>query len=110
MATLSPSLLLMPLNAPSNVVIGCSTPASSRLDAGERLRISRAVIVELLSADHDERWELGDLAGRFPDIAAPELRAVLQELADRGVIALGHNQLCAAPGARYLDQLGMVAI
>jgi hypothetical protein len=89
---------------------GSMNTESSEPRTADRRRLERAIVLELLSEeDEQRRWsraELGDSLG----IGADELEAALTGLLQTGVLNLLDDLLTPSAAARRLDQLELIGI
>jgi DNA-binding HxlR family transcriptional regulator len=70
----------------------------------------RAVILQLLSDEHDERWTLAELTRRITDVPARAIRSALTRLELEGVAVRLNGQVLASRCVRHLDALELVSI
>jgi Na+-translocating ferredoxin:NAD+ oxidoreductase RnfC subunit len=74
----------------------------------DHAKVERAIVFQLLRDDLDERWSLTGLADEL-DVERSALASALERLQQHGVVA-GGDAIGAAPAARRLDALGVIAI
>jgi hypothetical protein len=77
-------------------------------ESPDQRNVERAIVLQLLSEDHDRRWSFSE----FLELGDPEasLAVALARLRQDGV-ALGEGYaILASPCARRLDALGVIAI
>jgi hypothetical protein len=67
----------------------------------------RAIVLQLLRDDHDERWTLGELEREIPDLPTPY---ALDRLKAEGVAVALDGHVLASRCARRLDDLDLIAI
>jgi hypothetical protein len=72
-------------------------------------RLERAVILELLDDEGEQRRSLAQLRQEL-GAGAEELEAAVAALAAAGVVCLSDGLTWAAPAARRLDELELIAI
>jgi len=73
-------------------------------------RSERAIVLQLLRDDHDERWNRGEL-GAEVNIGASEMADALDHLEHQGVVVIADDSaVIAAPCARHLDALGLIGV
>lgn len=72
-------------------------------------RLERAVVLELLSDGGEQRQSLAQL-GQELDADADELEAAVDALHAAGVLCREDDLTWAAPAARRLDELKLIAI
>lgn len=70
----------------------------------------RAVVLQVLRNDHDERWSRAELEREIYDIEPQMLGEALESLRQEGVIHLSGELVWASRCAIHLDGLGMVSI
>ena len=70
----------------------------------------RAIILQVLRDDHEQRWSRVELEGEIYDIDPVALADALSTLRENGVIHLSGDLVWASRCARRLDDLGMVSI
>jgi DNA-binding HxlR family transcriptional regulator len=70
----------------------------------------RAIILQVLRDDHDERWSRAELEREIYDIEPLALGDALERLCQEGVVHLTGEQVWASRCALHLDALGMVSI
>jgi hypothetical protein len=70
--------------------------------------VERAIVLQLLSDDHDPRWSLSELLQLGDPEAA--VAAALTRLRRDGVVLGEGEAILASPCARRLDTLGVIAI
>jgi hypothetical protein len=82
-------------------------PSERRASGGSRLE--RAVVLELLSDDGEQRHSLAQLREGL-GAGADELDAAVGALHAAGVLCRENDLTWAAPAARRLDELELIAI
>ncbi len=70
----------------------------------------RAIILQILRNDHDERWSPAELQAESYDVAPTALADALDCLERHGVIGRCGEQYVASRCAFHMDALGMVSI
>lgn len=70
----------------------------------------RAVLLQVLRNDHDERWSRAELEREIYDISPLAIGEALERLCEAGLVHLSGELVWAACCARHLDELGMVSI
>ncbi|MDE3069986.1 MAG: hypothetical protein KGJ43_04590 [Acidobacteriota bacterium] len=70
----------------------------------------RAIVLQLLRADHDHRWLRAELETALCDIAPMALDHALASLAEAGVAEVRGERVRATRCARRLDALGLIAV
>jgi hypothetical protein len=83
----------------------------NRTQAGsdEHRRLERAIILELLSEDHDERWPREELAASLR-VDRSALDAAVERLYAEGVLLLDGEVVLASPCARRIDALELIGV
>lgn len=72
--------------------------------------IERAIILQLLRDDHDERWSRAELEAEVNDVEPSVLRNAIADLEHQGVVVAQDEHVLASPCARHLDELGLVGV
>lgn len=70
----------------------------------------RAIILQVLREDRDERWSRVELEGEIYDIEPLAISEALERLREVGLVHLAGELVWASRCARRLDALGMVSI
>jgi hypothetical protein len=70
----------------------------------------RAIVLQVLRDDRDERWSRAELEHEIYDIEPLAINEALERLREEGVVCLTGELVWASRCARYLDLLGMVSI
>jgi uncharacterized protein (DUF111 family) len=70
----------------------------------------RAVVLQVLRDDRDERWSRAELEHEIYDIEPLAIGEALERLREEGVVHLSSEFVWASRCARRLDALGMVSI
>jgi hypothetical protein len=70
----------------------------------------RAIVLQVLRDDRDERWARAELEGEIYDIEPLAISEALERLREEGVVHLSGETVWASRCARHLDALGMVSI
>jgi hypothetical protein len=73
-------------------------------------KAQRAIVLQALRSDHDERWSEPELERELADVQPGHVREALQALAQEGVLHCDGALVLASRAARRLDELGMVSI
>jgi hypothetical protein len=71
--------------------------------------LERAIVLQLLRDDREQRWSLADLRSEL-DADATTLSAALQALSGEGVLSVSAQEVWASPAARRLEQLALISI
>jgi hypothetical protein len=70
----------------------------------------RAVILQVLRDDRNERWSRSELEREIYDIDPSAIADALARLSEIGIVHIAGELVWAGRGARRLDQLGMISI
>ncbi|HWX43989.1 MAG TPA: hypothetical protein VNY52_01550 [Solirubrobacteraceae bacterium] len=73
-------------------------------------RAERAIVLQILREDHQERWSRAELAREISDFEAPMLERALGCLERDGVLHSEGEAVWAARAARRLDELELIGI
>jgi DNA-binding HxlR family transcriptional regulator len=72
--------------------------------------VERAIVLQVLRDDHDERWTRAELAHEIPDFEPAALDEALTRLERDGVLRRVGASMSAAPATRRLDELELISI
>jgi DNA-binding GntR family transcriptional regulator len=72
-------------------------------------KLERAIILQLLSGDGEQRLSDAQLVGEL-QVDAQAFGEALGRLVDAGLVCVGDSHAWASPAARHLDELGLIAI
>jgi hypothetical protein len=72
--------------------------------------LQRAIVTQILRADHAERWSQAELAVEIGDAATPELRTAIGRLHHAGVLVRAGETVRASRCTKHLDELELIAI
>lgn len=72
--------------------------------------IERAIVLQLLRDDHDERWSGAELEAEVNDVEPSVLSSAIAHLERQGVVVAHGEHVVASPCARRLDELGLVGV
>lgn len=72
--------------------------------------VERAIVLQVLRDDHEERWTRAELAREIPDFEPAVLDEALVRLEHDGVVHRSETSMSAAPAARRLDELELISI
>lgn len=78
-------------------------------DRGE-WTIERAIVLQVLRDDHDERWPRVELGRELGDFEPAILERALERLEREGVVHLDGSDVRASRAARHLDALDLVGL
>lgn len=70
----------------------------------------RAIILQLLRDDHDERWTLAELVSEIPDLGRRAVRDGLARLVAEGVAVTLDGHVLASRCARRFDDLDLIGL
>jgi hypothetical protein len=70
----------------------------------------RAIVLQVLRDDHDERWSRAELEAELHDVEPQAVTDALEHLREEGVIHLSGDLVWASRCARRLGELGVVSI
>jgi DNA-binding HxlR family transcriptional regulator len=70
----------------------------------------RAIILQILRNDHDERWSRRDLQVEIADVEPTALRDALNRLERHGVLVRCDNDYVASRCAFHIEATGMISI
>jgi hypothetical protein len=85
-------------------------PEDHHPNSGQLTRVQRAVILELLRDDHEERWGLAELSDAIGSQASGTLATVLDELEHHGLVVTLGDWVLASRSARHIDELDLIGI
>lgn len=82
-----------------------------RTQAGsaEHRRLDRAIVLDLLEEDHDERWQRDELAAAVR-VERSVLDCALARLQAAGVAVCDGDEVRASSCARFIDALELISI
>ena len=72
--------------------------------------IERAIVLQLLRDDHDERWSRTELETELNDVEPLVLSDTIADLERHGVAVVQGEHVVASRCARHLDELGLVSV
>ena len=73
-------------------------------------RVERAVTLQLLRDDHDERWSRAELETELDDVEPLALSDAIAQLERQGVVMAQGEHVLASPAVRRVDELGLVGV
>jgi hypothetical protein len=82
---------------------------SSAPRAADGSGLERAIVLQLLSDEHERRWSRTQLGAEL-NADALDLNAALQGLNREGVVCLAEQEVWASAAARKLDGLELIGI
>ncbi|HXA53998.1 MAG TPA: hypothetical protein VNV37_03895 [Solirubrobacteraceae bacterium] len=77
---------------------------------GESWKIERAVVLQLLRDDHEQRWTRAELASEISDFEAAAVEEALTRLEHDGVLRREGAAVWASCAARRLDELELISV
>jgi hypothetical protein len=72
--------------------------------------VERAIVLQVLREDHEERWPRAELGEEISDFAPAVLDEALACLEHEGVVHSEEGLVWAARAARHLDELELISI
>jgi|HubBroStandDraft_2_1064218.scaffolds.fasta_scaffold319406_2 DNA-binding HxlR family transcriptional regulator len=84
--------------------------ADQRRCGGDLWMVERAIVLQVLRDDHEERWGRAELAQEIPDFEPAVLDEALAELERDGVLRHEERAVCASRALRRLDELELISI
>ncbi len=72
--------------------------------------VERAIVLQVLRDDHEERWGRAELAQEIPDFEPAVLDEAIAELEQDGVLRREERAVCASRAARRLEELELISI
>jgi len=72
--------------------------------------LQRAIVLQLLRQDRDERWSRAELETELQETPPIEVNDALAHLREEGVLHLSGELVRASRASRHIDNLGMIAI
>jgi DNA-binding HxlR family transcriptional regulator len=85
-------------------------PTDERRVGGDPWMVERAIVLQLLRDDHQQRWTCAELTREIPDIEPSVLDEGLARLEREGVLHRKESSVWASRAARRLDELGLISI
>jgi DNA-binding HxlR family transcriptional regulator len=85
-------------------------PTDERQRSNDLWMVERAVVLQILRDDHEERWARAELAREIPDFAPAVLDEALTHLDRDGVLHREESSVWASRAARRLDALELISI
>ena len=84
--------------------------ADEQQGSGDLWMVERAIVLQVLRDDHEERWARAELAREIPDFEPEVLDEALAELEQDGVLRREERTVWASRAARRLDELELISI
>ena len=72
--------------------------------------IERAIVLQVLRDDHDERWSRAELDVELQDVERQAVGVALDALRQESVLRISGQLVWASRCARHLSALGMVSV
>jgi DNA-binding HxlR family transcriptional regulator len=72
--------------------------------------VERAIVLQILRDDHEQRWARAELTREIPDFEPALLDEALVRLERDGVLHRAEGSVWAARAARRLDELELISI
>lgn len=72
--------------------------------------VERAIVLQILRDDHEERWSREELASAIPDFEPTVLDRALARLHREGILQLAEGCAFATRAPRRLDELELISI
>ncbi len=72
--------------------------------------VERAIVLQVLRDDHEERWSREELVGEISDFQPAVLDEALVRLERDGVVRREGEQIWASRASRRLDELELISI
>ena len=85
-------------------------PTDEQRRSGELWVVERAIVLQILRDDHDERWARVELAREIPDFEPALLDEALAHLERDGVLHREARAVWASAAMRRLDELELISI
>ena len=80
------------------------------MSVGPTWMAERAIILQLLRDDHDERWTPAELVSEITDLGPKAIRAGLAQLVAEGVVVTLDGHVLASRCSRRLDDLELIGV
>jgi DNA-binding HxlR family transcriptional regulator len=84
--------------------------AHERLRSDDRWLAERAIVLQLLRDDHEQRWVRLELAQEISDIEPQAIDEALARLERDGLLCREGDSVWASRAARRLDELELIGI
>ncbi len=81
-----------------------------REPSGDVWMVERAIVLQILRDDHEERWTRAELAQEIPDFEPAVLDEALVCMERDGVLHREGDSVWATRAARRLDELELISI
>ena len=73
-------------------------------------RVERAIVLQVLRDDRDQRWSRTALASEVSDFEPALIELALSQLQRDEVLSSAGTQVSASPATRRLDQLELIGV
>jgi hypothetical protein len=83
---------------------------TNQIPSDRDIRVERAIVLQTLRDDHDERWSQAELQAELDGEDATAIGETLVRLEAAGVIELAGETIRASSVARYLNDLDVIAV
>ncbi len=81
-----------------------------RRGGGDPWTVERAIVLQLLREDHEQRWTRAELTREIPDFEPAMLDEALTRLDREGVLHRQESSVWASRAARRLDELELISV
>jgi DNA-binding HxlR family transcriptional regulator len=81
-----------------------------RHGVGDPWTVERAIVLQLLREDHEQRWTRAELTREIPDFEPAMLDEALTRLDREGVLHWRESSVWASRAARRLDELELISV
>jgi DNA-binding HxlR family transcriptional regulator len=72
--------------------------------------VERAIVMQVLRDDHEQRWSRAELACAISDHSTATVDVALSRLRRDGVLRRGESCVCASRATRRLDELELIGL
>jgi DNA-binding HxlR family transcriptional regulator len=72
--------------------------------------VERAIVLQVLRDDHEERWALTELIGEVSDLSPEVVEDGLRRLEREGILERADSYVLASRAAHHLDELELISI
>jgi hypothetical protein len=88
---------------------GVPVTEHSRLPSDSRI-VERAIVLQLLRDDRDERWSRAELEAELGDVEPLALSDAIAHLERQGVVVVQGEYVLASRAIRRTDELGLMGV
>lgn len=85
-------------------------PAGERQHSRDLWMVERAIVLQILRDDHEERWAQAELVQEIPDFEPAVLAEALARLERDGVLRREEQWVWVSRATRRLDELELISI